>query len=44
VERHGGIPPYRETESYVRRVLFFSGFSAIEGAHLTHSLQRRRRG
>ncbi len=28
VERHGGIPPYRETESYVQRVLFFSGFSA----------------
>jgi soluble lytic murein transglycosylase-like protein len=25
VERHGGIPPYRETESYVRRVLFFAG-------------------
>lgn len=28
VERHGGIPPYRETESYVQRVLFFAGFSA----------------
>lgn len=26
VEKHGGIPPYRETESYVRRVLFFAGF------------------
>jgi len=27
VEKHGGIPPYRETESYVRRVLFFAGFA-----------------
>ncbi|MDP2826664.1 MAG: lytic transglycosylase domain-containing protein [Sulfuritalea sp.] len=26
VERHGGIPPYRETQGYVRRVLFFAGF------------------
>jgi soluble lytic murein transglycosylase-like protein len=32
VERHGGIPPYRETESYVRRVLFFRGPSGSEGA------------
>jgi soluble lytic murein transglycosylase-like protein len=27
VEKHGGIPPYRETEAYVRRVLFFAGFA-----------------
>jgi TPR repeat protein len=27
VERHGGIPPYRETTGYVRRVLFFAGFA-----------------
>ncbi len=27
VERHGGIPPYRETEAYVRRVLNFSGLN-----------------
>ena len=25
VERFGGIPPYRETEAYVKRVLYFSG-------------------
>lgn len=30
VERHGGIPPYRETEGYVRRVLFFAGFVGTE--------------
>lgn len=26
VEKYGGIPPYRETEGYVKRVLFFAGF------------------
>lgn len=26
VDRHDGIPPYRETQGYVRRVLFFAGF------------------
>lgn len=25
VERHGGVPPYRETRAYVRRVLYFAG-------------------
>jgi len=30
VEKHGGIPPYRETESYVRRVLFFSGLAGAK--------------
>ncbi|NJD34174.1 MAG: lytic transglycosylase domain-containing protein [Betaproteobacteria bacterium] len=29
VEKYGGIPPYRETEIYVKRVLFFAG---IEGS------------
>ena len=28
VERHGGIPPYRETRDYVRRVLYFAGKAA----------------
>ena len=28
VDRHDGIPPYRETQGYVRRVLFFAGFAA----------------
>jgi len=27
VDRHDGIPPYRETQGYVRRVLFFAGFA-----------------
>lgn len=31
VERHGGIPPYRETEGYVKRVLFFAGFGGAKG-------------
>jgi soluble lytic murein transglycosylase-like protein len=31
VERHGGIPPYRETEGYVKRVLFFAGFAGAKG-------------
>ena len=31
VEKHGGIPPYRETESYVKRVLFFAGFAKSRG-------------
>ena len=25
VERHGGIPPFRETQQYVRHVLYFAG-------------------
>jgi soluble lytic murein transglycosylase-like protein len=29
VERHGGIPPFRETQGYVRRVLFFAGFAPL---------------
>ncbi|MBI5898087.1 MAG: lytic transglycosylase domain-containing protein [Rhodocyclales bacterium] len=29
VERHRGIPPYRETRDYVRRVLFFAGRHAV---------------
>lgn len=28
VEKHGGIPRYRETEDYVKRVLLFAGFAA----------------
>ena len=31
VDRHKGIPPYRETQDYVRRVLFFSGFQVRSG-------------
>jgi len=27
VEHYGGIPPFRETQHYVRRVLFFAGFA-----------------
>jgi len=30
VDRHGGIPPYRETQGYVRRVLFFAGLGMSE--------------
>lgn len=29
VERHGGIPPYRETQGYVQRVLFFAGLGPL---------------
>ena len=25
VERYGGIPPYDETQEYVKRVLYFAG-------------------
>lgn len=28
VERYSGVPPYRETQQYVRRVLYFAGVSA----------------
>ncbi len=31
VEKHGGIPPYRETQGYVKRVLFFAGFGGAKG-------------
>ncbi|WP_310451661.1 lytic transglycosylase domain-containing protein [Sulfuritalea sp.] len=31
VDRHDGIPPYRETQGYVRRVLFFAGFDGAGG-------------
>jgi hypothetical protein len=27
VKRYGGIPPYRETQGYVKRVLFFAGYA-----------------
>ena len=31
VERHGGIPPYRETQNHVSRVL--AVFNRLEGEH-----------
>ncbi|MCM2288926.1 MAG: transglycosylase SLT domain-containing protein [Sulfuritalea sp.] len=31
VDKHGGIPPYRETTGYVRRVMYFAGFAAGKG-------------
>ena len=31
VEKHGGIPRYRETEDYVKRVLLLAGFAARRG-------------
>ncbi len=30
VARHDGVPPYRETQQYVRRVLFLAGFELPE--------------
>ena len=35
VERHGGIPPYRETREYVRRVLSLYQGGATQVAHMT---------
>jgi Transglycosylase SLT domain len=35
VERHGGIPPYRETREYVRRVLALYQGNAAAGPRLT---------
>jgi len=29
VERHGGIPPYKETQTYVRRIL--SRYESMKG-------------
>ena len=31
VEKHGGIPRYRETEDYVKRVMLLAGFAARRG-------------
>ena len=34
VDEHKGIPPYRETREYVRRVLAFWGAAAVPAAGL----------
>ncbi|WP_043758315.1 lytic transglycosylase domain-containing protein [Aeromonas taiwanensis] len=31
VMRHGGVPPYQETQEYVQRVLYYSGHDADKG-------------
>jgi Rod binding domain-containing protein len=34
VQKHGGVPPYRETQQYVRRVLdYFSYFQGLEASN-----------
>jgi hypothetical protein len=37
VQRHGGIPPYRETQNYVRKVLANYGSSTVSMAALTEA-------
>lgn len=41
VERHGGVPPYRETRAYVRRVIgLYRGASVAPQARITTSSRR----
>ena len=43
VERYGGVPPYRETENYVRKILRRSGRGEKRGRSVTESRNRKRK-
>jgi soluble lytic murein transglycosylase-like protein len=44
VARHGGVPPYRETREYVRRVLADLGGAAVRRSPAGGGLRVRRQG